>query len=273
MGWETEVSRFEQEGREITGYVGAKLRTLFISERAPYWQTNLETGKLDTRKLSKIITCGSSAVFRRRVQGIREDSAVSLIVDHSGSMGGPSPHDLMYNKAEIASALVCAIAEQLENLRIAFEVIGYQAYTDEGDDDHPGMRTKPVVIELIKTWEESYRRVRQNFAWPSGPGENNELPVIQFAARRLWERKETKKIMMIFSDGVVAFGDGLLQKLTIQACKEYVARMERAGIKVVGFGILDDSIKQYCSRTISVNNLKMLAGSFYKELQQILVGR
>ena len=52
-GWEKKVADFETEGRKITGYTGTKLKRLFISSRAPVWNRNMKSGKLDCLNLWK----------------------------------------------------------------------------------------------------------------------------------------------------------------------------------------------------------------------------
>jgi cobalamin biosynthesis protein CobT len=251
MEWEEEVAMYEKQGMAWTGAMATRMKMLLISEQCPRTIANLDRGKIDVRKLTRLSTGGKN-IFKRKLPSVYEDSAVALIVDHSGSMGTGGDRS---SKAYIAHSLVCSMALTLESLRVPFEVIGLRSETD-GNCGGPGVRTAPAVIEQMKLFEEPYRLARQYFVWGTGPSENNELPIFQYAAKRLWGRRETKKIMMIFSDGQVAFGHGDLNKLTEVACKELIDRLiDKAGYKVFGFGIEDTSIGRYCRHWMHVDNV------------------
>jgi outer membrane biosynthesis protein TonB len=264
--WEPEIAEYERLGRQWTGAIATKLRALLVSERCPRTVRNLETGKLDTAKLHRVAQ-GNLSVFKRRLESVYEDSAVALVVDHSGSMGhGRSER----SKAQVAQSLVCSLANDMDRLRVPFEVIGFQS---EGDIGYDGVRTAPAVIEIMKSFEEPYKAARRFFAWPDGPKGNDELPIFQYAARRLWQRRETKKVMLIFSDGEVSFGSYEINSLTREACKEYLALLTRTGYKVFGFGILDTAIGYYCPNWIHINRLDpaFFATEVYGAMQKALL--
>lgn len=251
------VSAAETMGRKITAVNATKFRNLFISERAPRWQENLDTGKINSRKLYRLKT-GSVSVFHRKTEKVYEDSAVSLVLDLSASMNG--------EKIEMARAVIMAMADMLDRLRVPFEVIGFNS----GGNGGGNIRVRPANIYEIKRFEDSYRRVFQNFGCPPTSG-TNEWPAIKRAAYHLAERRETKKVMFILTDGCTEYGTDKVESDTRYTIKMFINRLKKAGMKVVGLGILDDSAEYYCPDFVSVRNLNAFAGEMYGKIAKYLL--
>jgi len=260
-GWQDRVKIYENLGKKYTGYTGSKLRMLFISEHAPRWYRNQKSGKLD---LKKIWNDQSNCVFKKRSSYTKEDAAVSLIIDNSGSMSG--------EKSIISSAILMALAVELDRLRIPFETSGFTSYENlDYTKNSIGIRTAPVVINMVKSFEEPFRRVRHRFVWPDYTNVTVELPCIKLAANRLAQRKETKKVLFILTDGETYGGGHTNLNIALRdATKEYIQKISRAGIHVVGFGIENDSMEYYCPDFISVNNLDVFAKEFFSKLMKFL---
>jgi len=261
VDWNQKVSDYEKNGQKITGYQGARLRTLFVSERAPKWQTCQRSGKLDMRKLWNE---RSDAIFRRKSEAVLQDSAVSLVIDNSHSM-------LNEGKAYTASSILTAMGSELDHLRIPFEACGFTSDENMGAEPTMGVRTEPIIINLIKRFDEPYRRARHKFVWPRYSNLTVELPCIRFAAWRLAQRKETKKVLFILTDGDTCSGNYDLDTALKRATKEYIERLTRAGMKVVGFGIEDENIAEYCPDHILVKDVNKFASEFYGKLSKILL--
>ncbi len=264
--WRTEVSNYEKEGRRMTGYLGRKMKNLFISERAPRWTKNLRSGRLDTNKLTKLLNHGSLDVCKRRTEHIFEDSAVYLIGDNSGSMRHRS------NKYLIAQSILTSVASDLDKLRIPFEAIGFTTRSNEHSSTASlGIRSVPIDINIIKLFDEPYRRVKYRFIWPHVNNYTAELPAIKYAVRRLLERRETKKVLFVFSDGETCTMNSTLDAAMHEATIEYIKRVKRAGIKVVLVGIEASYMLSYCPDAIIVNDLDKFAAQFYGRLMKILL--
>jgi hypothetical protein len=52
---------------------------------------------------------------------------------------------------------------------------------------------------------------------------------------------------------------------------DYIARMKRAGIRVVLIGILDETVKDYDPDALIFNDLNTFATKFYRHLMSILL--
>ena len=264
--WDSTVAYYEQRGREITGHLGQKMKILFVSEKAPRWSRNLRSGRLDTLKLPKLLNQGSLDICKRRTEHIYEDSAVSLVIDNSGSMRAG-------NKSTIAQSILTSIASDLDKLRIPFEALGFT--TGGGDSssskNNMGIRDFPIDINIIKTFDEAYRRVRHRFVWPAYNNLTAELPAIQFAVKRIAPRRETKKVLFVLCDGKTEVCNDNLQRAMHQATIEYVERIKKAGLKVVFIGIQDYNVRDYDPEAIIVNDLDTFGNQFYTKLMKILL--
>jgi hypothetical protein len=258
--WGSNIKHHEQAGRKLTGYMGGRLRTLLISERAPRLQRHLKSGRLDLRKLHND---ESENVFQRKTERVYQDSAVSMVIDNSGSMNGP--------KAEIATNLLVSLAGELDNLRVPFEVVGFTTAGQPSSCYTKGIRTFPIYINVVKRFEELYRRVRYRFVWPDYTHNTVEFPCIRYAAQRLVQRKETKKILFIITDGETESGASDLDSALRRVTKEYIERLTRAGVYVVGFGIKNSHIAGYCKDHIIVSDLNTFAKELYAKLSQMLL--
>lgn len=268
FGWEPVVADHLKKGQEMTGYLSNKLRTLLISERAPRWSSNLETGRLDSRKLSRV-RLGRSDVFRRRIPAVYEDAAVSMVMDFTGSMASygevPPTGVVPPTKVSQASALMVTLAETLEKLRVPFEVSGFD--TKESDNSIlNNRRTMSSNIWVVKNFEEPYRRVKHRFIGMA-KDYTNELPAIERAANRLAQRRETKKVLFIFTDG----GTSLAKEQIQATIKDLLARLVRVGFKVVVFGIGDRTAEVYAPKGSFIFVDGQFAAKAYGELVKILV--
>jgi cobalamin biosynthesis protein CobT len=259
--WDVEVAGYEEEGRKITGYSGQRMKVLFVSEKAPRWQSNLRSGKLDTKKLHRI-PVGSQDVCRRKMEGVYEDSAVWLVIDNSSSMN---------HKKEIAQPLLTSLAYDLDKMRIPFGAVGFTIHNNGSMQADQGIRTQPCYLNLIKDFDEPYRKIRHRFVWPSFTDMTAELPAIKFGAYKLAERRETKKVLFIITDGGTCTGSTILDAAMRNATKEFIERLIKAGVKVVGIGIQSTDMQFYCPDFIHVQELDKFALEFYSKLTKLIL--
>ena len=84
-------------------------------------------------------------------------------------------------------------------------------------------------------------------------------------------RRETKKILFILTDGQTQTDNYDLDNAMRNATKEYVDRLIRAGVKVVGVGILNTCIADYVTDFIHMNDLATFPTIFYAKLSKLLL--
>lgn len=250
------VKLCENCGRKMLGGNTSKFKRLFISMRAPKKTKLQRSGRLD---LQRVWNDDTDIIFQRRQPGILEHSAVSMVIDNSSSMSG--------QRAAIASSLLSYMARELDRLRIPFECMGFTTAGSGSLMNPDGVRSQPILINLIKEFNEPYRKVRHHFDWPQGWTKGTvEFPCIRYAAQRLIHREETKKVLFILSDGESGCPGPMMEAMI-----EYIQRLVKTGISVVGIGIQNGAIANYVPDTIVIQDLNRVATEIFNKLSRILL--
>ena len=113
--WSSRFMKITTQG----GYVHAvkrRLEALLFAETERGWNPAQMAGRIDSKRLTQA-TLGSETVFKTR-RGLPDiDTAVSVLVDMSGSMSG--------DKIELAADVATLLSEALHKTGCAFEVAGF----------------------------------------------------------------------------------------------------------------------------------------------------
>jgi len=223
-----------------------KLRMKLQTASKDRYEYGMKKGKLHNGSLHRVLqgdTPSASRVFRQRKVSDTLDTAVSLLVDCSGSMSG--------NKFEMACAGAGALAEALRPLNITFNVLGFTNTSDREE--------KPIVWvfndfgERVSTVELVDRFHRASAClWENSDGDG-----IAYAAHALSVRKEHRKVLLVLSDGSPQGREwaGDIQAYT----KQVVSNVESSGIDVYGIGICDSNVSRFYKKNVVVDNLTSLS--------------
>ncbi|MFP5213900.1 MAG: hypothetical protein ACLGPL_11040, partial [Acidobacteriota bacterium] len=89
MSEAVETAEYERlkESLGTLNAMGDRVRGLFLARTASRWINGRERGRLDPRALARVET-GCRSVFREKTTSRERDTAVSLLIDFSASMGG-----------------------------------------------------------------------------------------------------------------------------------------------------------------------------------------
>jgi len=134
-----------------------------------------------------------------------------------------------------------------------------------------GETDKPLAnleIGLVKQFEEPVKTTLRRLPSIKGTGLTPLGEAMQVAARRLAPRRETRKIMLVLTDGRAGCeaNDGSAVKHA-----QYVAeRIQGAGIELIGVGIMDESLRAIVADTIVVHQLEELPAQLCKLLSRTL---
>lgn len=233
-----------------------------------------KSGRLHSAGLAKLIV-GDDRVFRRKHETTTKDVAVEMVIDASGSMGG--------SKIHLAAAAAYALSAVLDRLKITNEVIcfttgpmvgaGGKLEAEQKKIGRVFTRSESLYMPIIKGFNERIgTETKRRFGWlPNSRILRNNIDgeCVEVAARRLMQRKETGKIMIVLSDGHPAcHGDsGRVAKHLKQVVKD----LERAGANVIGIGIQDSAVKEFYSKAIVINNADELPKRVMTELRHLLL--
>ena len=231
-----------------------QLRMRLQTRSRDRYEYGVKRGSLHTGSLHKLITGSeesSKRVFRKRIVSDTVDTAVTLLVDCSGSMSG--------SKFEMACAGAGAMAEALKPLNISYSVYGF---TNTRHDDDPIIWVFNEFGERVPQAELVSRFKRASAClW-----ENTDGDAIAYAAHMLNQRKEHRKVLLVLSDGSPAgrgiYGD--IEAYTLQAVKN----AENSGVDVYGIGILDSNVRHFYKKHEVVEKLEMLAPTILSVLDR-----
>lgn len=244
------------------------------------------SGRLNASSLSRL-RFNDDRVFARKQISNTKDTAVSLVVDISGSMSERQSGGR--RKVEIAAEAAYALSATLERLGVKHEVICFTTKTAPreqeearykqadkyGRSDVRYSRYEPIYMPVIKGFDERIdQTVRARFGALSGltgvMRNNVDGEAIEYAALRLVRQKPTRKIMMVLSDGQPNFyteDSGAPHSDLLRRTK----KIESAKIDLLGIGICDSSVKDYYTNHVVLRDAKELPGTVIREIKKLLM--
>ena len=218
------------------------------------------SGKLYMAKLWKQRT-GSYRLFQRQVAGGSKAVAFTLLVDESASMKGQDKY-----KTAIKAAVL--LGETLDTLDAPLEIIGFTTTEYEARAamklgltpayKFRTTRCSPLEHRIYKRFDEPYRFTRTRLTGIQPRKNNWDEEHLQFAFQRIQERPESRRVIIVISDGQPNGNADHLIK-TIQ-------RIESLGVEVIGIGIGAEFVKQIYTRAIVVSDFKQMADELLRIL-------
>jgi cobalamin biosynthesis protein CobT len=218
-------------------------------------------GKLSGKSLHRLYngnTAVQPAVFKKQEHGkVRMDTALTLIVDMSGSMG----KNFNAAKYNLAAASAIAMSEVLAGLRIKHEILGFT--------EHPGVNevfilkkfTDRVMSRDLLAKKFSANKIDQDY--------NTDGEALQYAAERLMRMKETNKVLMIMSDGMPAGrykGDGAYYLQTVVDDIE-----NNSPIHLCAIGIQSDAVEKFYKNVQVIDDMQELTPAVLTTLKANLL--
>ncbi len=235
------------------------------------------SGRLHSGSLHRL-RVGDDRVFRRIEVNKSLETAVTLLIDNSGSMSGA--------KMKTAMAAGFALSSTLERVKIKHEVMGFTTMQprdnpnwmqeQEAEEQRIGMhfsRMGALYHPLYKGFDERLSpAVKQRFACAPETcpmGGNTDGESIRFAANRLAIRTEPRKVMIVLSDGnpaAMSHHTGEIYADVHRAVKE----CDKKGIEIVGLGIMDSAVRTFYPKCAVLNDLSELPKAVMGELKRVL---
>ena len=279
----------------------AKLRRALLSKLDRKWDGGYSGGRLDSRRLVDAVR-GVPEVFKQREPEQFMDTAVQIVIDLSGSMGirdsGSHP------RIVLAAMTAIAIANALEGTGVEYEIIGFQepglltmshelyketmdAINTRGAGPATYSRWLCNMMVVFKPFERRLRDCRAALGGikRAAGGSNNDIDALIFAQNRLMKREETRKVMIVLSDGKPATFTDLSTDMVEQMLRKTVAQIEKEKhIQIVGIGIDSDCVAKFyrhysvlnqadeLPRTVIDHVAKMLLGARYQVDNAALLG-
>lgn len=225
------------------------------------WNTHEETGRLDRKAFTRYAT-GSTAIFSKRHHVEAQASAVTILIDCSGSMGNGG-------RIQTAQSVAIQLSKMLDKANASFNVVGFQGgkgYARQGaTGSTDGIEALVEFTEFIpfKTWGESLSKASaklgsiREWAGHSTP----DYSALSITLEELSKREEQRKILFFLTDA-----DSYTKSHMV-----YLQEIaDKLGIKIIAIGVGRTEVEQCFKIAQNVENVSDLAdASFGKLLKEL----
>jgi cobalamin biosynthesis protein CobT len=246
------------------------ITNLLVAPEMCGWDNGFSSGRFDRRSVSRMMA-GNENVFERRWESEGIDTAVSILIDCSGSM--------VHARIGAAHDVTNMLAEIFDRAGVSFGVYGftsgggrnyYKLYSEtdiNGNSASSNMPRRdktsdPAVLYDFKPYGKKLSACREamDAIFTTAGGCTPDLSAINYVGNELLLRPERRKIMFVISDGQ---GDDR------DVVRARVECLQKAGIDVIGIGIeynVDD-VFDYC---VTVNSVSELSAASFKQIKEAL---
>ena len=255
-----------------------KLQRRLQAQQNRSWEFDLEEGILDAGRLARIVASPTTPLSFKREQDTEfRDTVVTLLLDNSGSMRG----------RPISIAAICAdvMARTLERCSVKVEILGFttkawkggqsrESWLAAGRSVTPG-RLNDLRHIVYKSADAPWRRTRDNLGLMMKEGllkENIDGEALEWAHRRIANRSEQRKVLMVISDGAPV-DDSTLSvnpaNYLEKHLRDVIAMVEkRKQVELAAIGIGHD-VTRYYDRAITITDVEQLAGAMTEQLASL----
>ena len=255
-----------------------KLYRKLQSKQNRSWSFDLDEGILDTSKLTRVITNSNSSLSYKKEKEIKfEDTTVTLLIDNSGSMRG--------KPIMIAALTTDMIASTLEKCKIKVEILGFttkawkggktrEYWLKNGKEKNPG-RLNDLRHIIYKSADQNSKKSKINLGLMLKEGllkENIDGEALLWASSRISKRPETRKILIVISDGAPV-DDSTLSVNSSNYLEKHLKSTilsieERSNIELLAIGI-GHNVGQYYSKAITIHDVEELGGIMFDKIETL----
>jgi cobalamin biosynthesis protein CobT len=226
------------------------------------WNTHEETGRLDRKAFTRYAT-GSSAIFSKRHHVEAQASAVSILIDCSGSMSNGG-------RIKTAQSVAIQLSKMLDKANASFNVMGFQGGQSGVRQGATGANATGIEATVeytefipFKTWGESLVKASAKLGSIRYCAGNStpDYSALSMTIEDLSKRDEQRKILFFLADA-----DSYTKSHMVHL--ESIA--DKLGIKIIAIGIGDTRVEQCFKIAQNVENVNDLAdASFAKLLKEL----
>ncbi len=266
--------QLSQQQLTITRLANRLQRKLMAMQKRS-WMFDQEEGMLDASRLARIVANPSLPLsFKLEKEDNFKDTVVSLLIDNSGSMRG--------RPITIAAMTTDIIARTLERVGIKIEILGFTTRAWKGgksrdlwvQNGRPAMpgRLNDVRHIVYKSADAPWRRSRNNLGLMLKEGllkENIDGEALVWAHNRLSRRQESRKILMMISDGapvddstLSVNSSGILES-HLHAVINWIETNSSVELTAIGIG---HDVTRYYNRAITITHADHLGKALVDQL-------
>ena len=255
-----------------------RLQRRLLAQQQRAWDFDLEEGLLDAGRLARVVVNPMVPLsFKQERDTEFRDTAVTLLIDNSGSMRG--------RPITIAALSADILARTLERCAVKVEILGFttrawkggqarERWLKEGKPAHPG-RLNDLRHIVYKAADAPWRRARRNLGLMLREGilkENIDGEALLWAHARLLARPEQRRILMVISDGAPV-DDSTLSVNTGSYLEAHLRRViaeieTRSPVELLAIGIGHD-VTRYYRRAVTIADVEHLGGTMIGKLAEL----
>ena len=261
-----DTAKFREISKEVRKdslYLRSKLMVYLKGEKKVKRRYNQRRGKRLGRGVHEVVFKKKPRAFQTRTTKEVQHAAVSIVIDESFSMR---------KEKDRSQYMLATFAVSLQQLQIPFEVVGFRSgyclrdtkEAKEVSDWSRFTRSISVYFDVFRTFDEPFTDTSlSKLMMARAEGGTPLLAGYDFAARRLLERTEPRKIIIVITDGYPM----LLSN--IQVCNSESEILEGLGVETifVGYGEGASKITQFRNH-IHIKDLQ----EFSREMNKYLLG-
>jgi cobaltochelatase CobT len=262
----------------VVARLANRLQRRLLAQQNRAWEFDLDEGVLDPARLSRVIVDPLHPLSYKREKDTNfRDTVVTLLLDNSGSMRG----------RPITVAATCAdiLARTLERCGVKVEILGFttrawkggqsrEAWLAAGKPQNPG-RLNDLRHIIYKAADAPWRRSRKNLGLMMREGllkENIDGEALDWAHRRLLGRTESRRILMMISDGAPV-DDSTLSVNAGNYLERHLRWViddieTRSPIELIAIGIGHD-VTRYYRRAVTIVDAEELGGAMTEKLAEL----
>jgi cobalamin biosynthesis protein CobT len=211
------------------------VRKLFENSGFEEFQNNRKSGVLNVRALPTM--AHNDRLFKRRREHDGIDSAVTIVLDVSGSMFNNNAP--LNSKMYHAILATYALLDTLSKAGVATSVVTFGS-----------------EVSLLKDFNTPYQRVKPLLERLNSGGGTQDFVALSYAHSLLLSRQEERKVCFFLTDGIGK----------AQSCKEQAISGENLGITTIGLGIRSDVTHIY-KNAVTINQLEDMGTVAFDKLK------
>src|SRR5579864_971902 len=264
--------------QSVIARLANRLQRRLLARQTRAWEFDLDEGILDAARLARVVANPVLPLaYKRERETDFRDTVVTLLIDNSGSMRG--------RPITVAAMSADILARTLERCAVKVEILGFttkawkggqsrERWIAAGKPPNPG-RLNDLRHIVYKPADAPWRRARRSLGLMLREGilkENIDGEALIWAHHRLVGRTETRKILMMISDGApvddstlsVNPGNYLERHL-----REVIRDIERTGeVELTAIGIGHD-VTRYYRRAVTIVDAEQLGGVMLERLADL----
>ncbi len=259
----------------IISRLANRLQRKLLAKQNRSWDFDLEEGLLDTSRLTRIIMDPyHSLSFKKEKDTEFKDTVVSLLIDNSGSMRG--------RPITVAAMSADILARTLERCGVKVEILGFttkawkggksrESWMQNNKPPAPG-RLNDLRHIIYKAADEPWRRSKKNLGLMMREGllkENIDGEALLWAHKRLQNRYEARKILMVISDGApvddstLSVNSGNYLEKHLRGVIDWIETKSNIQLLAVGIG---HDVTRYYNRAVTIIDAEQLADVMTEQL-------